>query len=66
MDSTLFNSILYYNTKRDKCQYLYLHYLSKLVNNSYEKQLLTPFKWTYPSKKRGQKIQIKGFTNNKK
>lgn len=41
MDSTLFNSILYYNTKRDKCQYLYLHYLSKLVNNSYEKQLLT-------------------------
>ena len=41
MDSTLFNSILYYNTKRDKCQYLYLHYLSKLVNNSYEKQLST-------------------------
>lgn len=29
-------------------------------------QLGTPFKWTYPSKKRGQKIQIKGFTNNKK
>ncbi|HEL9630860.1 TPA: MspI family type II restriction endonuclease, partial [Streptococcus suis] len=22
--------------------------------------------WTYPSKKRGQKVQIKGFTNNKK
>lgn len=29
-------------------------------------QLGTPFKWTYPSKKRGQKVQIKGFTNNKK
>lgn len=29
-------------------------------------QLNTPFKWTYPSKKRGQKVQIKGFTNNKK
>ena len=29
-------------------------------------QFGTPFKWTYPSKKRGQKVQIKGFTNNKK
>lgn len=29
-------------------------------------QFETPFKWTYPSKKRGQKVQIKGFTNNKK
>ena len=29
-------------------------------------QIGTPFKWTYPSKKRGQKVQIKGFTNNKK
>ncbi len=27
-------------------------------------QFGTPFKWTYPSKKRGQKIQIKGFSNN--
>ena len=28
-------------------------------------QFGTPFKWTYPSKKRGKKIQIKAFTNNK-
>lgn len=27
-------------------------------------QLGTPFSWTYPSKNRGKKIQIKGFTNN--
>ena len=27
-------------------------------------QFGTPFKWTYPSKKRGAKIQIKAFTNN--
>ena len=27
-------------------------------------QFRTPFKWTYPSKKRGKKIQIKGFSNN--
>lgn len=27
-------------------------------------QFGTPFKWTYPSKRRGQKIQLKGFTNN--
>ncbi|HZJ85092.1 MAG TPA: MspI family type II restriction endonuclease [Syntrophomonadaceae bacterium] len=35
-------------------------------NDSYNSkgQFGTPFKWTYPSKKRGQKIQIKGFTNN--
>lgn len=29
-------------------------------------QFGTPFRWTYPSKKRGQKIQIKGFTGYKK
>jgi hypothetical protein len=27
-------------------------------------QFGTPFSWTYPSKRRGQRIQIKGFTNN--
>lgn len=38
-------------------------YLKKYVEKG---QFGTPFKWTYPSKKRSQKIQIKGFTNNKK
>ena len=34
--------------------------------NNYSKrgQFGTPFQWTYPSKKRGEKVQIKGFTNN--
>lgn len=35
-----------------------------LENFKEKGQLGTPFKWTYPSKKRGRKIQIKGFTNN--
>ena len=56
--------ILYTNNfeavKREK----YINtYLSCYKSNG---QFGTPFKWTYPSKKRGQKIQIKGFTNNKK
>lgn len=38
------------------------HYLTKFSNKG---QLGTPFKWTYPSGKRGKKIQIKGFTNRK-
>lgn len=40
-------------------------YCSYYLNNySHRGQFGTPFKWTYPSKKRGQKFQIKGFTNN--
>lgn len=35
-----------------------------LENYSHRGQFGTPFKWTYPSKKRGQKFQVKGFTNN--
>ena len=40
-------------------------YVDKYIK-SYSKlgQLNTPFKWTYPSGKKGKKIQIKGFTNN--
>ncbi|MFH6615434.1 MspI family type II restriction endonuclease [Streptococcus suis] len=56
--------ILYTNNfgvfSRDNYIYSYLNEYSS------RGQLGTPFKWTYPSKKRGQKIQIKGFTNNKK
>ncbi|MGF3075974.1 MspI family type II restriction endonuclease [Facklamia sp. P13055] len=37
------------------------YYLEKY---SHSGQFGTPFKWTYPSKKRGKKFQIKGFTNN--
>jgi len=36
------------------------YYVNKYKNKG---QFGTPFKWTYPSKKRGQKIQIKGFSN---
>lgn len=43
------------------------NYIYTYINKySSRGQLGTPFKWTYPSKKRGQKVQIKGFTNNKK
>ncbi|SJZ94350.1 Restriction endonuclease MspI [Pilibacter termitis] len=44
-------------TKQDYVEY---------YNNSYSNcgQFGTPFSWTYPSKKRGKKIQVKGFTNN--
>lgn len=35
-----------------------------LESYSHRGQFGTPFKWTYPSKKRGLKFQIKGFTNN--
>jgi len=37
------------------------HYIEEYSGKG---QFGTPFKWTYPSKKRGQKIQIKGFSNN--
>jgi len=37
------------------------HYLSKYQGKG---QLGTPFKWTYPSGKRGKKIQIKGYTSS--
>ncbi|MCL2201930.1 MAG: MspI family type II restriction endonuclease [Oscillospiraceae bacterium] len=37
------------------------YYLSKYQNRG---QFATPFGWTYPSKKRGQKIQIKGYTSS--
>lgn len=37
------------------------HYIAEY---SEQGQFGTPFKWTYPSKKRGHKIQIKGFSNN--
>ncbi|MCF4964909.1 MspI family type II restriction endonuclease [Streptococcus sp. GS001] len=40
-----------------------INYIEKYASSG---QLNTPFKWTYPSKKRGKKIQIKGFTNNQK
>lgn len=43
------------------CQDYIEHYISTYCEKG---QFGTPFKWTYPSKKRGQKIQIKGFTNN--
>ena len=40
-------------------------YIDYYVNKYGTKgQFGTPFKWTYPSKKRGKKIQIKGFSNN--
>lgn len=40
-------------------------YIKHYIEEYSEKgQFGTPFKWTYPSKKRGQKIQIKGFSNN--
>lgn len=40
-------------------------YIEKYIQNYSKKgQLGTPFKWTYPSGKKGKKIQIKGFTNN--
>jgi type-2 restriction enzyme bsuFI len=40
-------------------------YVDKYIKNYSELgQLKTPFKWTYPSGKKGKKIQIKGFTNN--
>lgn len=40
-------------------------YIKHYIQEYSEKgQFGTPFKWTYPSKKRGQKIQIKGFSNN--
>ncbi|HEM5314551.1 TPA: MspI family type II restriction endonuclease [Streptococcus suis] len=43
------------------------YYVKQYLESYQDKgQLGTPFKWTYPSKKRGQKVQIKGFTNNKK
>lgn len=42
-------------------------YVSLYVKNYKDSgQFGTPFKWTYPSKKRGKKIQIKGFTGYKK
>lgn len=44
-------------TKSEYIQYYLEAYKSK-------GQFGTPFKWTYPSKKRGNKFQIKGFTNN--
>lgn len=37
------------------------NYIPKYSNQG---QFGTPFKWTYPSKKKGYKIQIKAFTNN--
>lgn len=40
-------------------------YIDYYINEYCTKgQFGTPFRWTYPSKKRGQKIQIKGFANN--
>lgn len=40
-------------------------YIDYYINEySIKGQFGTPFRWTYPSKKRGQKIQIKGFANN--
>lgn len=40
-------------------------YINHYIEEYNEKgQFGTPFKWTYPSKKRGKKIQIKGFSNN--
>lgn len=40
-------------------------YIEHYISNFSEKgQFGTPFKFTYPSGKRGRKIQVKGFTNN--
>jgi hypothetical protein len=54
--------MLYTNTLNvwNKTDYID-RYMSSYVNKG---QFGTPFKWTYPSKKRGKKIQIKAFTNN--
>lgn len=56
-DLIIFTTNLAVWTQKDYIQYYNDTYSSK-------GQFGTPFKWTYPSKKRGQKIQIKGFTNN--
>lgn len=56
-DLIIFTNNLAVWNQKDYIQYYNDAYSSK-------GQFGTPFKWTYPSKKRGQKIQIKGFTNN--
>jgi hypothetical protein len=56
-DLIIFTNNLAVWNQKDYIQYYNDAYSSK-------GQFRTPFKWTYPSKKRGQKIQIKGFTNN--
>lgn len=56
-DTIIFTNKLAIWTRDDYVNYYIEEYSQK-------GQFGTPFRWTYPSKKRGQKIQIKGFSNN--
>lgn len=60
------NCILYFDSTPSKeCFWLrddYItHYLANFVTRG---NFGTPFQWTYPSKKLGKSIQLKGYTNN--
>lgn len=57
------SDIIIYTNKFDV--FLRDEYVDYYINNFKSKgQFGTPFKWTYPSKGKGKKVQIKAFTNN--
>jgi len=59
------DSILFMNNPEKDCFWLRDDYVKHYISTFQEKgQFGTPFKWTYPSKKRGVSFQLKGFTNN--